>query len=61
MNGPDSNPVLSTLLAEASWIEALAERLVRDEATARDVVQTTWLEAIERPPRAGERSRPAGR
>ncbi len=39
------------LLAERAWVEALARSLVLDDATADDVVQQTWLAAIENPPR----------
>ena len=39
------------LLAQAGWLKGLARGLVLDEARADDVVQQTWLRAIERPPR----------
>ena len=39
------------LLAHAGWLHGLAARLVRDPERAADVVQDTWLVALERPPR----------
>ncbi len=39
------------LLAQAGWLKGLARGLVQDEARADDVVQQTWLRAIEQPPR----------
>ena len=42
---------LDTLLAQRPWVERLARRLVLDDATADDVVQQTWLAALESPPR----------
>ena len=33
--------------------ELLARELVRDAASADDVLQETWLAALERPPRGG--------
>jgi RNA polymerase sigma-70 factor (ECF subfamily) len=42
---------VETLLAERAWVRALARRLVADDATADDVVQQTWLAALESPPR----------
>lgn len=47
-----------SLLAEAGWVERLARRLVRDDATAQDLVQETWLAALEAPPAADGRLRP---
>ncbi len=46
------------LLKHASWARALARRLVRDRAEADDVVQETWLAALEKPPRADRPLRP---
>lgn len=45
------------LLQHASWLRALARRLVADAHTADDLVQSTWLAALESPPPTG----PAGR
>jgi len=39
---------MERLLAEASWLDALAHRLVRDAAAADDAVQEVWLAALER-------------
>lgn len=46
----------SHLLAHAGWARALAMRLVRDEATADDLVQRAWLAALERAPQQAERA-----
>ncbi len=45
-------PDLDNVLADAGWIRALARQLVRDGAAADDLVQETWVAALERPPRA---------
>ena len=42
-----------TLLAHASWMRALARQLVHDPNNADDVVQQSFLAALERPPRHG--------
>ena len=39
------------LLAHAGWMRALARGLVRDDATAEDLVQQAYAVALERPPR----------
>jgi len=49
MNGEHS--LLDDLLAQDAWVRRLVRRLVIDPAAAEDVVQTTWLAALERPPR----------
>jgi RNA polymerase sigma factor (sigma-70 family) len=41
------------LLAHEAFVLRLARSLVRDEATAHDLAQETWLSALERPPREG--------
>jgi RNA polymerase sigma factor (sigma-70 family) len=46
---------VETLLAERAWVEGLARSLVADDATAADVVQQTWLAAVESPPRSSPR------
>ncbi len=51
MTDTHRTPSVETLLAERAWVEGLARSLVRDAATADDVVQQTWLAAITRPPR----------
>lgn len=38
------------LLAHADWVRALARALVADPAGADDLVQETWLAALDRPP-----------
>ena len=38
------------LLAELGWIRRLARSLVRDASTAEDLVQETYLHALEQPP-----------
>lgn len=49
---------IDELLREESWVRALARRLVSDEARADDLVQETWVAALQRPPRAGTSLRP---
>ena len=39
------------LLAHSGWMKSLARGLVRDEATAEDLVQQAYAVALERPPR----------
>ena len=39
------------LLENLTWVQALARRLVSDPASAEDLVQDTWVAALERPPR----------
>ena len=41
---------LDALLAHRSWVRALARRLAADDATADDLEQEAWLEAVRRPP-----------
>ena len=56
---PDSSPIRpEDLLAHAQWACALARTLVRDAATAEDLVQETWIAALEKPPRADRPLRP---
>ena len=43
-------PEFEALLAQSSWIHALARRLVADPATADDLAQETWLDALRRRP-----------
>lgn len=43
-------PGIEQLLAHSDWVGGLARRLVTDAATADDVVQEAWLEALRRPP-----------
>ena len=50
-------PVLDDLLAHASWVRALARSLVADTSAAEDVVQETWVSALESPPARDENLR----
>jgi len=45
-------PELHALLNQAPWIRALAQSLVRDPNTADDLVQETWVSALEHRPDA---------
>ncbi len=45
---------LQELLGHSSWMRALARTLVRDAGFAEDVVQQTWVAALENPPRSVE-------
>jgi RNA polymerase sigma-70 factor (ECF subfamily) len=45
------------LLAHRQWVQSLSRQLVRDDALADDVVQETWLAALQNPPRP-ESARP---
>jgi DNA-directed RNA polymerase specialized sigma24 family protein len=45
-------PTVEALLADADWVQAIARRLVGDASLAQDVVQETWLAALNRGPRA---------
>lgn len=48
-------PLTPDLLAHAGALRALARRILRDADAAEDVVQDTWMAALERPPAARER------
>ena len=41
---------IEDLLVHADWLQRLAHRLVVDAASADDLVQQTWLVALERKP-----------
>ena len=47
---PEALPT-EELLAQMSWVRALARRLLRDADLAEDAVQDTCVRALERPPR----------
>ncbi|MEM7308094.1 MAG: sigma-70 family RNA polymerase sigma factor [Planctomycetota bacterium] len=47
---PSARPDAGELLAHASWLRALARSLVRDPASADDLVQDTWATALASPP-----------
>jgi len=51
MTAPDAPHAPEELLAHRQWLVALARRLVHDDATAQDLVQDTWVTALETPPR----------
>ncbi|MCI0589030.1 MAG: sigma-70 family RNA polymerase sigma factor [Planctomycetes bacterium] len=55
MSSPPND--LQSLLAHGSFIRALARSLVRGAARADDLVQETWLAALEHPPRTGDAPR----
>ena len=55
-----SEPGPESLIAEQDWVRPLVRRLVRDEASAQDVLQSTWLRALRHPPRAERGSRSWG-
>ncbi len=50
---PPSTPDWDALLAHTGWIRELARRLAADASSADDLVQRTWVAALERPPEAG--------
>lgn len=43
---------LDQLLAQSGWIRALARRLTKDPHAAEDLVQETWIAALEHPKRS---------
>lgn len=50
-----SGPVgIETLLAQRTWVRALARRLVLDDAAADDLEQQAWVDALRAPPRREE-------
>lgn len=46
----ESNDATHDMLAHAAWLRRLARGLVRDASTADELVQRTWIAALERPP-----------
>ena len=58
MNGASRPIDPAELLANAGNLRALARRLVADDHDADDVVQQTFVAAVERPPRADVPLRP---
>src|SRR5262245_51215691 len=46
---------IEELLGHAGWLRRLAESLVRDGASADDLVQETWMAALRHPPRSHPR------
>jgi DNA-directed RNA polymerase specialized sigma24 family protein len=53
MSAAEESPGIERLLHHSEWLAALARRLVRDGASADDLVQETWLAALRHPPAAG--------
>src|SRR5688572_4990185 len=49
---------LETLLSHTAWVRSLARSLVSDPHLADDLVQETWVAALERPP--GDDRNPRG-
>ncbi|MBX3159459.1 MAG: sigma-70 family RNA polymerase sigma factor [Deltaproteobacteria bacterium] len=49
---------LEKLMSELSWLRRLASALVRDEGDAHDLVQETWLVAVEHAPTDGRPLKP---
>ncbi len=54
---PADAPTIETLLAHQGSVRALAHSLVRDVHRADDLVQDTWVRALERPPTRRETAR----
>ena len=48
---------LQALFREEEWLYSLARQLVQDDAAARDLVQDTWVAALENPPRNTDQPR----
>ena len=49
---------IDELMLEEPWLRDLARRLARDDDEAEDVVQSTWLAALRRPPVRRDAGRP---
>ncbi|QDU67930.1 RNA polymerase sigma factor [Engelhardtia mirabilis] len=49
--------ITTALLSERDWLASFAQRLVRDAAAADDLVQETWLKALQHPPARLDRPR----
>ena len=58
MPGPNNTLQMEKLLSNAAWMRGLARSLVRDEATAEDVVQDAALAVLEYPPQNVEAPEP---
>jgi len=46
-------PPLDALLENATWLRNLARQMLADRGLAEDVVQETWMAALQRPPSEG--------
>ncbi len=58
MTGRDDSPVaVEELLEHQGWLRAVARALIGDEQDVDDIVQATYLTAIESPPRSREKLR----
>src|SRR5262245_27734555 len=58
MGRMDTNRDAEFLLAHDSFVRALARSLLRDEHRADEIVQQTWLVALEHSPRCAALLRP---
>ena len=47
---PDASDALSDLLANATWLRALAQQMLADRGLADDAVQETWVAAMQARP-----------
>ncbi|MCP3919572.1 MAG: sigma-70 family RNA polymerase sigma factor [bacterium] len=52
MTRPIERPSAEQILSHSRWLGRLAASLTSDAATAEDLVQETWIAALERPPRS---------
>ena len=50
MTPPVAQARIESLLEHSTWIRGLAAQLASDPGTADDLVQKTWLAALQRPP-----------
>ena len=53
----DAPVSIETLLSHRAWVQRLARSLARDESSAAELEQRTWLAALRRPPRNAATSR----
>ena len=56
MSSTETATCLDALLAERPWLRRLASALTRDEETAEDLAQETWVTALSSPPRSATRT-----
>ena len=50
MVNPEPASALEVFFEQEAWLHRLARRLVQDDAAAQDLVQDTWLAALQNPP-----------